>query len=66
MSAYDERPWLSLYAEGRPREIEPEHGSMLEAFGVTAARSPDKPAIVYFDTKKDAFGDRDIRTSRSS
>ena len=50
MNAYDERPWLNLYAEGRPHEIEPEHGSMLEAFGVTAARSPDKPAIVYFDT----------------
>ena len=50
MSAYDERPWLSLYAEGRPHEIEREHASMLDAFGVTATRCPDKPAIVYFDT----------------
>ena len=50
MSAYDERPWLGLYAEGRPHGIEPEHETMLDAFGVTVARYPDKPAIVYFDT----------------
>jgi len=50
VSAYDERPWLSLYAEGRPNEIELEHESILEAFGRTVASYPDKPAIVYFDT----------------
>jgi long-chain acyl-CoA synthetase len=50
VSAYDERPWLSLYAEGRPHEIELEHESILAAFGQTAASYPDKPAIVYFDT----------------
>jgi long-chain acyl-CoA synthetase len=50
VSAYDERPWLSLYAGGRPHEIELEHGSILAAFGQTAASYPDKPAIVYFDT----------------
>jgi len=50
VSAYDERPWLSLYAEGRPTDIEPEHESVLAAFGDTVGRYPDKPAIVYFDT----------------
>ncbi|MGZ4230633.1 MAG: long-chain-fatty-acid--CoA ligase [Solirubrobacteraceae bacterium] len=50
MSAYNERPWLSLYAEGRPAVIEPEHESVLDAFEVTAARNPDKPAVVYFDS----------------
>jgi len=50
VSAYDERPWLSLYAEGRPHEIELEHDSILAAFGQTVASYPDKPAIVYFDT----------------
>ncbi len=50
MSAYDERPWLSLYAERGPHELVLEHESILAAFGQTAASHPDKPAIVYFDT----------------
>jgi long-chain acyl-CoA synthetase len=50
MSAYDQRPWLGLYADGRPHGIEPEHESMLAAFGQTATSFPDKPAILYFDT----------------
>ena len=50
MSAYEERPWLSLYGEGRPHEIELEHESILAAFVQTAASHPDRPAIVYFDT----------------
>jgi long-chain acyl-CoA synthetase len=50
VSVYDERPWLSLYAEGRPYEIELEHASILEAFGRTAASHPDNPAVLYFDT----------------
>ena len=58
MSAYDERPWLSLYAGGRPHEIELEHESILAAFGQTAASHPDKPAIVYFDTAI-SFGELD-------
>jgi long-chain acyl-CoA synthetase len=58
VSAYDERPWLSLYAEGRPHEIELEHESILEAFGRTVASYPDKPAIVYFDSAI-TFGELD-------
>jgi long-chain acyl-CoA synthetase len=50
MSAYDQRPWLGLYADGRPHGIEPEHESMLAAFGQTATSFPDKRAILYFDT----------------
>ncbi len=50
MNAYDERPWLKLYASGVPHEIEPEHDSMLAAFGQAAGRSPEKTAIQYFDT----------------
>jgi long-chain acyl-CoA synthetase len=50
MSADDQRPWLGLYADGRPHGIEPEHESMLAAFGQTATSFPDKPAILYFDT----------------
>jgi long-chain acyl-CoA synthetase len=50
VSAYDERPWLGLYADGRPEGIEPAHGSMLDAFAITSRRGADKPAMVYFDT----------------
>ncbi len=50
MSVYDERPWLRLYAAGIPHHIEPEHGSMLDAFKHTAARFPDKTALQYFDS----------------
>jgi long-chain acyl-CoA synthetase len=50
MSAYDERPWLKLYAPGLPHDIEPEHDSMLAAFRHTAARVPEQTAVQYFDT----------------
>ena len=50
MSVYDERPWLRLYSDGRPHDIEPEHQTMLSAFAETAGRIPNRPAIVYFDT----------------
>ncbi len=50
MNAYDERPWLELYAHGVPHEIKPEHQSMLAVFEHTAARCPKKPALWYFDT----------------
>ena len=50
MNAYDQRPWLKLYASGVAHEIEPEHESMLAAFRHTAAQHPDEPALQYFDT----------------
>jgi long-chain acyl-CoA synthetase len=49
MSVYDERPWLERYPAGLPPEIEPEHETMLDAFAATVARSPDRPAVLYFD-----------------
>jgi long-chain acyl-CoA synthetase len=50
MSVYDERPWLKLYGEGLPHDIELEHESMLAAFRQTVQRLPDRPAMLYFDT----------------
>ena len=47
---YDELPWLNLYDEGRPRELELDDESMLSAFRRTATRVPDRTATLYFDT----------------
>jgi long-chain acyl-CoA synthetase len=50
MGVYDERPWLSLYDAGRPRELDFDAESMLSAFRRTAERVPDQTALLYFDT----------------
>src|SRR3954451_17353073 len=50
MSIYDERPWLSQYAEGKPADIEAEHTVGLEMFRATVQRHPDGAAIHYFDS----------------
>jgi long-chain acyl-CoA synthetase len=50
MSAYDDRPWLGLYAGGMPAEIAVEHDTMLGAFAGTVARDPGGTALQYFDT----------------
>jgi long-chain acyl-CoA synthetase len=42
MSAYDDRPWLDLYAGGMPAEIAVEHDTMLGAFAATVAREAGK------------------------
>jgi long-chain acyl-CoA synthetase len=49
MSVYDERPWLERYPAGLPAEIEPDHETMLDAFAATVRRSPERPAVLYFD-----------------
>ena len=49
MGTYDERPWLALYDEGMPADIEPEHGSALEMFRAAVARAGDRPLVHYFD-----------------
>src|SRR5215210_4745831 len=49
MSIYDERPWLKLYPEGLPHDIENEFPDALAMFKHTAEQQPDKPAILYFD-----------------
>ena len=49
MAVYDERPWLSLYREGTPPDIDPEYDNMLDLFAASVAAGPDSPAIQYFD-----------------
>jgi len=66
MNAYDERPWLELYAHGVPHEIKPEHQSMLAVFEHTAARCPEKPALWYFDTTLSYGALRDLRAVSGS
>ena len=49
MSGYDDRPWLSRYADGQPHDIEPEFDSALKMFAAAVAASPDAVLIRYFD-----------------
>ena len=49
MSVCDEKPWLSLYAEGQPAELAPEFDDALAMFEAAVARHPDGDAIRYFD-----------------
>jgi long-chain acyl-CoA synthetase len=39
VSVYKDRPWLGLYRDGAPPDIEQEHSSMLELFRATVARN---------------------------
>jgi long-chain acyl-CoA synthetase len=48
MSVYDERPWLSLYDEDLPADLELEHQSGLEMFRASVERAPDRQLIRYF------------------
>jgi long-chain acyl-CoA synthetase len=50
MGDYDERPWLALYDEGLPADIEVEHGDALSMFRDALARDPDRVLLTYFDT----------------
>ncbi len=61
MTTYTERPWLSLYSEGKPADITPEFGTMLDLFEATLSRSPDAVAIRYFDGAL-TFADLDARS----
>jgi long-chain acyl-CoA synthetase len=58
MGIYDERPWLGLYPEGLPHEIEPEFPSALAMFRATAGARPGDPAIHYFGAAL-TFGELD-------
>jgi long-chain acyl-CoA synthetase len=49
MSVYTDRPWLSLYGEGQPADITPEHETLLDVFRASLAAVPDTVAIRYFD-----------------
>ncbi|WP_433289840.1 AMP-binding protein [Pseudonocardia sp. CA-142604] len=49
MATYDERPWLPLYADGQPHDIEPEFTDALAMFRAAVGRNPDGDIIRYFD-----------------
>jgi long-chain acyl-CoA synthetase len=49
MSIYHDRPWLALYDEGMPADIEPEYRNCLEMFQAAVGRAPDRPLVHYFD-----------------
>ena len=48
MSAYDDRPWLALYAD-QPVDQQLEHGNALQMFQAGLAADPSGEAIRYFD-----------------
>jgi len=48
-SIYEKRPWLSLYPEGIPSDLEVPNITALDIFEDTASRLPQAPAIHYFD-----------------
>jgi long-chain acyl-CoA synthetase len=51
MDTRTERPWVALYDEGLPAEIELEHDSALAMFEHTVQRAADRTAIRYFDAE---------------
>src|SRR5919199_1286055 len=51
MSTRTDRPWLALYDDGAPREIELEHASALAMVARAVERAADRPGIRYFDSE---------------
>jgi long-chain acyl-CoA synthetase len=51
MSTTAERPWLALYDEGAPPDIELEHASALAMFASSVQRAGDRTAIRYYDAE---------------
>jgi long-chain acyl-CoA synthetase len=51
MDTRTERPWVALYDEGLPAEIELEHPSALAMFERTVQRAAGRTAIRYFDAE---------------
>ena len=51
MSTTAERPWLALYDDASPPDIEPDHPSALAMFAAAVARAGDRTAIRYFDAE---------------
>jgi long-chain acyl-CoA synthetase len=49
MGAYDDRPWLALYDDGVPTDIEHEFESALDMYRASVDRAGDRPLIHYFD-----------------
>ncbi|KAA1418228.1 long-chain fatty acid--CoA ligase [Mumia zhuanghuii] len=48
-SSYGDRPWLALYREGQPTDIDPEFDNLLAMVDDAVRRAPHQDAIRYFD-----------------
>jgi len=48
-SIYEKKPWLKNYPPGIPHELEITDDTAIGDFKNSAARSPDAPAVYYFD-----------------
>ena len=48
-SIYEKRPWLKIYSDWVPHDLEITRDTALEDFRRSAARRPDTPAVYYFD-----------------
>ncbi|MBW1852607.1 MAG: acyl--CoA ligase, partial [Deltaproteobacteria bacterium] len=48
-SIYDKRPWLKNYPEWAPHDLEITSDTALSDFKISAARTPEMPALYYFD-----------------
>ena len=46
---YSDRPWLHLYDDGMPHDIEPEFDTALAMFQAAVGRRPDMELVRYFD-----------------
>jgi long-chain acyl-CoA synthetase len=51
MSTTAERPWLALYDESAPPDIETEHESALHMFASSVQRAGERTAIRYYDAE---------------
>jgi long-chain acyl-CoA synthetase len=47
--SYQGRPWVARYDPGQPTDLDLEFRNALEMFAASVRRSPDAPAIRYFD-----------------
>jgi long-chain acyl-CoA synthetase len=54
MTTSPRRPWLALYPEGMPHDVEVPAGTMLDRFDATVARLGERPLAVYFDSELSA------------
>jgi long-chain acyl-CoA synthetase len=50
MTTHTDRPWLALYDDGTPAEIEREYESALDMFAASVRRAGERTAIRYFDS----------------
>jgi long-chain acyl-CoA synthetase len=49
MTIYEDRPWLALYRDGQPSELDVDFTDGLSLFRATVAAGPDSVAAYYFD-----------------